>query len=86
MPIVIDPETERLVRRLADATGATLDTAVHDAVRARLSVVEPSRVKQSAAEFDAEIARIQAEIAKLPILDPRTPEEMLYDDAFGLPK
>lgn len=111
MPIVIDPDTERLVRRLADATGTTLDAAVHDAVRARLSAIEPPRVKHSADAFDAEIARIQAEtkasgptpslpdnqhvldaiaraqarIAALPVLNARSGDDMLYDE-YGLPK
>ena len=85
MPIIIDYHTERLVRELANATGATLDEAIRDAVCSQLARVVPPPKRLSREEFDAEIARIQAEVAKLPILDPRSPEDMLYDE-FGLPK
>lgn len=88
MPIVIDADTERLVRRLADATDATLDEAVRDAVSARLIHVTPTpprAKKRSFEEFLAAIKRIQAEVAEMPVLDPRSPEDMLYDE-FGLPK
>ena len=85
MPIVIDPETEHLVRRLADATGPTLDAAVREAVYARLSELEPPPAARSAEEFHAALARAQARIAALPVLDPRPGDEMLYDE-YGLPK
>ena len=85
MPLVIDHETERLVRELADITGATLDAAVGDAVRARLSQVARPRPARSVEEFSAALARIHAEVATLPVRDPRTADEMLYNE-FGLPK
>lgn len=85
MPLVIDHETERLVRRLADATGTTLDAAVYDAVCARLAELEPPRAARGAEEFDTALARAQARIAALPVLDPRPGDEMLYDE-YGLPK
>ena len=80
MPIVItDHDTERLVRRLADVTGATLDVAIADAVRARL--VDMGRRPAPGAS----IADIQAYVKSLPIIDPRPGDEILYDE-FGLPK
>ena len=87
MSILIDDDTERMVYRLADATGVTPAEAVRDAVAARLEhVAPPPRPKKlTREEFMARIRQIQDEVAAMPVLDPRSPEDMLYDE-FGLPK
>ena len=81
MPLIIDSHSERLARKLADATGTTLDEAVRDALRARLAAVDG----RSALGRDADIRDIQAYVKSLPVVDPRPGDEILYDE-FGLPK
>ena len=76
-----NPEADRLARKLARATGESLTDAVLTAVRERL-VRETGRNPDT---FEADIARIVAEVARLPILDDRTPEEIIGYDENGLP-
>ena len=75
-----DPETDELVRRLAEMTGEKITEAVRISVKERLDREQQVRGKASLEEIMA-IAR---EIASLPVVDPRSPEEMLYDE-HGLP-
>ena len=76
-----DPETDRLARALAEATGVSLTEAIREALRERLAR-ETSRAKRGAA---AAVAPIQERLARLPILDPRSPEEIIGYGADGLP-
>lgn len=76
-----DPETDMLVRRLAKMTGEKITDAVKTAVKERLDRQERLHQRGSIERIMA-IAR---EYASLPVVDPRTPEEMLYDE-YGLPK
>jgi antitoxin VapB len=76
-----DAETDRLARELADLTGEKITDAVRAAVKERLSR-ELRRRERGSLERIRDIVR--AYNAK-PVLDPRTPEEMLYDE-HGLPK
>ncbi len=57
--------------------------AVADAIREKLERIPVP--KDDWEHRWAEIRRIQAEVAAMPILDSRSPEEMLYDED-GLPK
>lgn len=83
MPLNIkDPETDRLARELADATGESLTTAVAVAVRERLERVgDRPRGQDLAAELDA----IALRCAALPVLDERTDDEILGYGEHGLP-
>lgn len=77
-----DPTTDRLVRELAETTGESITTAVTIAVRERLERVRgmaPAEVRKQA------ILRIAREFASLPVLDDRTPDEILGYDEDGLP-
>lgn len=76
-----DPETDRLARALAEATGVSLTEAIREALRERLAR-ETSRAKRSVA---AAVAPIQERIARLPILDPRSPDEIIGFDSHGAP-
>lgn len=75
-----DAETHRLATELARRTGETLTAAVRKAVRERL---ERER-RRDQAEKDRVWARVEAiskEIAALPVLDDRSPDEILgYND------
>ena len=78
-----DPEADRLARTLAARTGETITEAVVTALRERLAKARPSE-----AEIAAMVARAMAiaeHSASLPVLDPRTPEEILGYDEDGLP-
>lgn len=82
MPLNIkDPETDRLVRRLADLTGEKITDAVKTAVRERLDREARHRGKASLEELLA----IANRIASKPVVDPTPPDEMLYDEN-GLPR
>lgn len=76
-----DPETDRLARALAAATGTSLTDAIREALRDRLER-EAHRTRRG---IGAEIRRIQVRLAGLPVLDPRSPDELLGYDERGLP-
>lgn len=77
-----DPETDRLARQLAAATGETLTDAIREALRERLAR-EAQRARRG---LGAEVRRIQERVARLPVLDDRTDDEILGYDENGLPR
>ncbi len=84
MAIVIqDPETDRLARELSAATGETVDQAVQTALRERLESMPAVPRRRSKAEIIASVERITAELAKLPVLDDRTPDEIIGYNEHG---
>lgn len=78
-----DPEADRLARELAGRTGETLTGAVVMALRERLA--RESRRKRALRLRD-ELAAIRRRSASLPVLDERTPEEIIGYDSRGLPR
>ncbi len=74
--------THRHARELARLSGESMTQAVDRAITERLERLRRTRNKNALAEHILEIGR---ECAALPLLDDRSPEEMLYD-ADGLPK
>ena len=81
---VDDPEAERLANELADLTGETVQQAVITALRERLER-EKRRGQPVQPPLAERLAQIGRECAALPVLDGRTPEEMLGYDESGLP-
>ena len=84
---ITNPETARLAEELARRTGESLDEAVARAVGDRLARLETPRREphQDEGRLIAELEAIADEIAALPDLDSRSPDEILgYDehDAF----
>jgi antitoxin VapB len=85
--ITLSQETEALARRLAAAQSTTVDDAVRQALDARARAVgvipEPQRPRdQSAGAIAARrgrFDRIVYEIATMPILDQRSPSEIMDD-------
>ena len=75
------PEADRLARELARTTGESITEAVLKAIRERL-VRETGWTPEGAR---AEIDRIVAELAKAPVLDDRTADEIIGYDEYGLP-
>jgi len=78
-----NPEADRLARALAAVTGESLSDAVLTALRERLA--RQAGRRRSTGLHD-EIARIQDRIAKLPVLDHRSDEDLLGYDDHGLPR
>ena len=83
MPLSIkDAETEQLARRLADVTGESITRATKRALEERLRRFEsPARRAALLAEMDA----IRESCRVLPVLDHRSPDEILGYDENGLP-
>lgn len=77
-----NPEAERLARQLAEATGENITRAVTEALREQL-IRKTGRVRDVTLRDD--IRRIQERVASLPVLDDRTPDEIVGYDEHGLP-
>jgi antitoxin VapB len=75
-------DTHRKAKELARLAGETMTEAVDKAVSERL---ERLRKKRNAKAIAQELLEIGRRCSRLPVLDDRSPEEMLYDDR-GLPK
>lgn len=76
-------EADRLARELARRTGESLTEAVINALRERLRR-EKGRVRGP--RLAEELGRIGKRCASLPVLDSRSPEEILGYDERGLPR
>ena len=74
-------KADALARELATATGEDIETAVERAIEERLERIprRPRTPKQS--DIDA----IFDQLARMPVLDPRTPEEIIGYDEHGVP-
>jgi antitoxin VapB len=75
-------EAERLALELAKLTGESKTEAVTKALRDRLARVRRERSRRRLAD---ELDSIALHCARLPVLDPRPPEEILGYDDHGLP-
>jgi antitoxin VapB len=78
-----NPETERLASELAELTGETKTEAVTVALRDRLARVKRTRSKRRLAD---ELDQVALHCASLPVLDSRSPDEILGYDELGLPR
>lgn len=74
--------THRRAKELARIAGESMTEAVDRAIAERL---ERLRKRRNKAALVAQLLEIGEHCSKLPVLDSRTPEEMLYDE-YGLPK
>ncbi len=77
-----DPETDRLARALAAATGESLTDAIREALRDRLDR-ETHRSRRGIA---VELRRIQERLARLPVLDARASDDIIGYDQHGVPR
>lgn len=75
-------EADRLARELAELTGESLTEAVLVSLRERL---ERKRAERPPEDLVAAVMEIARHCAGLPLLDPRAPDEILYDEQ-GLPR
>jgi len=76
-----NPETDRLAHQLARATGESVTTAVTNAIKLRLEMVNP---RSDGARLIEDVRQIQQLVASLPDRDHRSPEEIIGYDDFGL--
>ena len=84
MPLNIkDPEADRLARALAERTGESITDAVTQALRGRLRREEGRAAEPDLAEELMEIGR---RCAGLPVLDDRSPDEIVGYDEHGVPR
>ncbi len=77
-----DPETDRLARALAAATGESLTEAIRRALEDRLDR-ETHRSRRGIAP---DVRRIQERLARLTVLDARSADEIVGYDAHGVPR
>ncbi len=78
-----NPEADRLAEELARATGETKTDAVIRAMQDRL---ERIRRERGGTRLADELDEIALACAALPVLDPRSAEEILGYDDNGLPR
>jgi antitoxin VapB len=76
-------EAERLAATLARLTGETKTEAVTQALRDRMARIRRERARRSLAD---ELDEIALHCARLPLLDRRSPDEILGYDELGLPR
>jgi antitoxin VapB len=78
-----DPETDRLARELAEATGESITVAARRAIEERLARIRAQAAAQTTAgDLRELIARGRARVT----LDDRSAEEILGYDGAGLPQ
>jgi antitoxin VapB len=75
------PKADALARELAAATGEDIDTAVIRAIEERLARTPRRRATSDSAAIETLFDRL----ARLPVLDHRSPEEIIGFGPGGLP-
>ena len=75
-------KAERLAKAVAKLTGESLTQAVTQALEERLGRLETKTAKKPLVD---ELLEISRQCAALPVLDHRTPDEILGYDEDGLP-
>jgi antitoxin VapB len=76
-------ETEKLAEALAELTGETKTKAVTKALRDRLARLRREQSRQRLAD---ELDAIARHCASLPVLDPRSADEIIGYDERGVPR
>jgi len=78
-----NPEADRLVRELTAVTGETLTEAIIRSVQERILREQGKRRPRRIRD---ELRAIRRRCSRLPVLDPRSPDEILGYDESGLPR
>ena len=85
MPLSIkDPQADKLARELSQRTGESITQAVITALRERL--VREQRKDEAIDSLVDEVMDIGRHCAALPLLDARSPDEIIGYDEHGLPQ
>jgi antitoxin VapB len=77
--ITLSRETEVLAERLAAARRVSVDEAVRQALEAFARAAGVSPAQRRRRMTVEQMQALGAEIAALPILDPRSPQEIMHD-------
>ena len=87
--LITDPRTEKAVIALTQATGESVDEAIANAAEARLDSISAKKSQDQLPDpkpIDMEaVYALLKQIDALPVLDHRTPDEILGYDEYGLP-
>jgi antitoxin VapB len=84
MPLSIkNEETERLARQVAEAAGESITTAIRHSLEERLARLRQGNAVRLRAERLSEIVR---RVDALPVLDPRSEDDILGYNQHGLPE
>ena len=86
MTMTIPTEIEQLARLFAVKTGKSPDDILKEAVEARARAAGIAPPPTHRTFDDARVQAIIARVAALPVLDDRTPDEIIGYDEDGLPK
>jgi len=82
MPLELrSAKADALARELATATGEDIETAVERAIEERLERIPRRPQAPKPSDIDAIFDRL----AQMPVLDARTPEEIIGYDEHGVP-
>lgn len=79
-----DPEVHELAVELASRTNQSLTQAVRESLRE--SLAKTRSPQEDSRRVVERVMRIGRGIASLPVLDSRTPDEILGYNEFGLPE
>lgn len=85
--IVLSPETEQLARLIAERSGKTPERVLDDAVEAsarQIGIVAPQE-PLGKPSVDRMMA-ISDRFAAYPVIDERSPDEIIGYDEFGVPR
>jgi antitoxin VapB len=84
MPLSIKSiEVERMAREISSKTGESITGAIQKALEERLDRLKHERRSRILA---GQLEEILERVDQLPILDARTPEEIMGYDEHGLPR
>jgi antitoxin VapB len=76
-------EVERMAREISSKTGESLTGAIQKALEERLERLKKARREQI---LSGQLEEILQRVDRLPVLDPRSPDEILGYDEHGLPR
>lgn len=76
-------ETERLARKVAEQTGDSLTGAIQKSLQEKLERLKSQRRRQIVLD---QLRDILHRVDQMPVLDPRTPDEIVGYDENGLPR
>lgn len=79
---IADERTDQLARRYASLKRTTLTGAVRAALE---EAIAREQQPDAGEAFVANLRRVQERVKAIPILDPRSPDEILGYDEHGLP-
>jgi antitoxin VapB len=83
----LTPETEALARKIAQTQGLSVEEAIRLAIEAAAGAsAPPTRKRMERSELIRRMEEISARSGARTLVDPRSPDELLGYDEFGLPR